>query len=74
MKRSAHMNSRPDFVVRAAPFRFRTFHGFDKGKYDNRSKQMFTLDRVLTLRMPYFDFPALADATIAELDRQGCPR
>jgi hypothetical protein len=69
MKRSGHCNLRQEFVLRSAPFRFRTFHGFQKGRYDARGEQMFTLDRIVILRMPYLEFIARADATMADFDR-----
>jgi hypothetical protein len=57
-------------IVRSAPFRFRTLHGFEKGRNDLRGEQMFTLDRLVQIQMPYFAFIAQADATIAALDRE----
>lgn len=68
MRRSRNVRNQPDYVVRSAPFRFRTFHVLDHGRLSVDADCRPTIDGVLEIPMPFLSFPKIADATIRLLD------
>jgi len=69
MRRSRNVRNQPDYVVRSAPFRFRTFHVLDHGRLSVDADCRPTIDGVLEIPMPFLSFPHRADLTITAFDR-----